>query len=352
VPIRSTFLSSYTCKLDRASVSFNNRLLPKHETNSTTASTTQHIQQIPAVAYETPLIFKEMTFNSPLIHQILINVLLVTLLLSSEIEVSSAFHHAPVSFRSSSLLSQNSPSVLCAKKADMQDIVSISRRNIFEKALTASVLSTVPFLGYVPSASALLDPAVALRNVKRGQNQLVGFENMVYANDYRGVQSGLRDAPFSEIRRNIGTLIREDTLGKPEGFISPLTVDYETFKKSIEGLNAKATQGANGKKGVDMKSPYNEATASLARLVKFADSFMPPPPPEVLEPEPAPAPVETASEESTAAPAPVEKSSEESNPAPAPVDKPSEVSTPAPAPVEKPSEVSKPAPDAMQNPFQ
>lgn len=98
--------------------------------------------------------------------------------------------------------------------------------------------ATATVMGTIQSSS--------LRSVKRAEKQLSKLELFAADNDYEDLKLGLRNAPFSDVRKNCSTVIKEFS-GNPD-LQSKLTASYTEFIKAVENLDNTAGLGMRGRK--------------------------------------------------------------------------------------------------------
>jgi hypothetical protein len=85
-----------------------------------------------------------------------------------------------------------------------------------------------------------------LRSLKRAEKQLSKLEFYAVENEYENMKLALRNAPFSEVRKNSFALIKEFA-GAPDQQ-SKLTASYEVFISTVEKLDSTASLGMRGRK--------------------------------------------------------------------------------------------------------
>ena len=101
-----------------------------------------------------------------------------------------------------------------------------------------------------------------LRSLKRAEKQLSKLEFYAVENEYESMKLALRNAPFSEVRKNSFALIKEYA-GEPDQQ-SKLTASYEVFISAVEKLDSTASLGMRGRKldnGALLQSFYDTAKA-------------------------------------------------------------------------------------------
>ena len=85
-----------------------------------------------------------------------------------------------------------------------------------------------------------------IRSLKRAEKQLSKMEFYAVDNDYEAIKLAMRNAPFSEIRKNSFALIKEYA-SQPDQQ-SKLTASYDAFITSLEKMDSTASLGMRGRK--------------------------------------------------------------------------------------------------------
>jgi hypothetical protein len=85
-----------------------------------------------------------------------------------------------------------------------------------------------------------------VRSLKRAEKQLSKMELYAVENDYEAMKLAIRNAPFSEIRKNSFALIK-DFADQPDLQVK-LTASYEVFIRSLENMDSTASLGLRGRK--------------------------------------------------------------------------------------------------------
>lgn len=85
-----------------------------------------------------------------------------------------------------------------------------------------------------------------LRSLKRAEKQLSKLEFYAVENDYENMKLAIRNAPFSEVRKNSFALIKEFSQQPAEQ--EKLTASYEIFISSLEKMDSTASLGMRGRK--------------------------------------------------------------------------------------------------------
>ena len=111
--------------------------------------------------------------------------------------------------------------------------------------------------------------SAALRNVKLVQKRLAGLADTVAQNEYQELKEALRVAPFSDLRKNMTTLVRGGEDG-PDA--QALQDKYKTFIAKLEKMDTTATLALRGKKlnEGDFNSTYQATVDALADFVELA----------------------------------------------------------------------------------
>ena len=149
----------------------------------------------------------------------------------------------------------------------------LSRRSFFDGAVAATasalLLTAVPQVVNADVTNKVAS-TTALRNVKRAQRQLATIKPYVEDDDYEPIKEAFRAAPFSEIRKNMSTLIKG---GEDGPLAESLQENYLSFKTTVERLDSMAGQALRGKKipNDDLVAQYNNVESALAAFVKVAE---------------------------------------------------------------------------------
>ena len=109
-----------------------------------------------------------------------------------------------------------------------------------------------------------------LRSLKRAEKQLSKLEFYAVENEYESMKLALRNAPFSEVRKNSFALIKEYA-GEPDQQ-SKLTASYEVFISAVEKLDSTASLGMRGRKldnGALLQS-FQDTAKALADWIAVA----------------------------------------------------------------------------------
>ena len=85
-----------------------------------------------------------------------------------------------------------------------------------------------------------------LRSLKRAEKQFEKLELYAVANEYENIKLGIRNAPFSEVRKNSFALIKEYS-DQPDKK-AKLTASYEVFISAVETLDSTSSLGMRGRK--------------------------------------------------------------------------------------------------------
>lgn len=96
------------------------------------------------------------------------------------------------------------------------------------------------------SDTGFLPSSPNIRSLKRAEKQLSKMEFYAVDNDYEAIKLAIRNAPFSDIRKNSFALIKEYA-SQPEQQ-SKLTASYEAFISSLEKMDSAASLGMRGRK--------------------------------------------------------------------------------------------------------
>ena len=149
----------------------------------------------------------------------------------------------------------------------------VSRRTFFNGAVTAAAsamfVTALPQVAYADVTNKVAS-TTALRNVKRAQRQLTKILPYVEMDDYEPIKETFRQAPFSDIRKNMSILIK----GAEDGPLAEtLQKDYDTFKSSVEKLDSTSGQALRGRKipNEQLVQEYQAAESALAVFVKDAE---------------------------------------------------------------------------------
>mmetsp|Transcript_20672 Transcript_20672/g.25578 ORF Transcript_20672/g.25578 Transcript_20672/m.25578 type:complete len:233 (-) Transcript_20672:41-739(-) len=146
-----------------------------------------------------------------------------------------------------------------------------TRRNVLTflsgTAATTTILLLNPRTARADITSKLASSS-SLRVVKKSLNELKDMELYVGTNDYANVKQALRVPPFTDLRKNCRTLVKGGEDG-PES--KALEDTYGAFIKDIEALDAAASMGVRGKKGVDMNESFNAAVKDLTSFYEVAE---------------------------------------------------------------------------------
>lgn len=109
-----------------------------------------------------------------------------------------------------------------------------------------------------------------LRSLKRAEKQLGKLEFYAVENEFENMKLGLRNAPFSEIRKNSFALIKEYA-SQPDQQ-SKLTASYNVFISAVERLDSTASLGMRGRKmddGAFLKM-FQETSKALSEWIAVA----------------------------------------------------------------------------------
>ncbi|GKY92122.1 hypothetical protein MPSEU_000183600 [Mayamaea pseudoterrestris] len=146
---------------------------------------------------------------------------------------------------------------------------SMTRSGFFQTVVTAAAL-TITATPLVANAdvTAKLASSTALRKVKSCQNKLATLETAISETDYLAVRQSLREAPCSDLRKSMTTLVKgaEDGSNAQE-----ISAKYKTFISSLETLDAKAGLGLRGQSiSVEEMTKYYQAV--LINLREFLEA--------------------------------------------------------------------------------
>lgn len=97
-----------------------------------------------------------------------------------------------------------------------------------------------------PSVSNSILQSSNLRSLRRAEKQLSKLEFYAVENEYENMKLALRNAPFSEVRKNSFALIKEYA-GQPDQQ-AKLNESYELFISAVEKLDSTASLGLRGRK--------------------------------------------------------------------------------------------------------
>jgi len=125
-----------------------------------------------------------------------------------------------------------------------------------------------------PSESSLgvagIIQSANLRSLKRAEKQLSKLEFYAVENDYENMKLSIRNAPFSEVRKNSMSLIKE--FSGNEDAADKLTKAYGTFIASVEKMDNTAGLGLRGRKldKGELLKCYDAVKSSMAELIAVA----------------------------------------------------------------------------------
>lgn len=194
--------------------------------------------------------------------------LLLALTLASDV---TAFTTFPAGATSSSTR-------LHATNEDTTNVPELSRRGFVQNlgiaGMTAAAFLASPVTAYAEELESQSTESVVigvpqssnLRSIKRAEKQLSKLEFYAVENEFENMKLGLRNAPFSEVRKNCFALIR-DYAGQPEQQ-SKLTASYDNFIRAVEKLDNTAGLGMRGRK-LDNGELLQSFQASSAALNDF-----------------------------------------------------------------------------------
>ena len=120
-----------------------------------------------------------------------------------------------------------------------------SRSAFFRDLSTALVITASTPLVANADVTAKLASSAALRKVKSCQNKLSLLETSVSDQDFLAIRQTLREAPFSDLRKNMSTLVKGSEDG-PDA--ASMAAQYKKFITSLETMDVRAGQGARGQK--------------------------------------------------------------------------------------------------------
>jgi hypothetical protein len=143
-----------------------------------------------------------------------------------------------------------------------------STANAAEDGTSSELESTSTTSG---SATTLIESS-NIRSLKRAEKQLGKMELYAVENDYEAIKQAIRNAPFSEIRKNSFALIKEYA-SQPD-LQSKLTASYQVFISSLETMDSTASLGMRGRKldnGALLKS-YQATSVALNEWIAVASA--------------------------------------------------------------------------------
>ena len=155
----------------------------------------------------------------------------------------------------------------------MQNPKLPASRSAFFRDLSTVFIVTAVSTPLIANAdvTAKLASSAALRNVKSCQNKLKSLEASVSEPDFLAIRQSLREAPFSDLRKNMSTLVKSSEDG-PDA--APMAAQYKKFITSLETMDVRAGLGARGQKisADEMNGYFGAVQTNLKEFLLLAEA--------------------------------------------------------------------------------